>query len=471
MLAKNKEYCSIGGSVKFPYLQKSEISFPSSYALRVVFLLGSLALGQWFLSDVAELPGGGLGLFLVGAGIWWFAQPLKSKFDAPKSVNGWKKRCKKVLQQFELLDEESSASNNFKLRSNSLDEIINRQGPQNIAFINSAGVELPNKKLVESAIACSYPVNLSWSTSLPNKDNSWQLPTSLFEKDVIVYTLPLPLRAVDLLWLDKVPNDQPAWLIVSSDDLNASWTDQLRALKAQLPDRWLNNILKWNKSEQDLTKLLKPVRRFLDNPKMNIDVTKRRLLCKLHSSWQADLEYLRRNKFRVIQKKTQWVVAGAVFASPVPSTDLLAISVANGLMIKEMAEIWSCSWSPESLKIVAKQLAGAAVAQGIVEWSGQTLLSVAKLHGTSWLAAGTMQALSAAYLTRVVGRSMSDWMALNNGVKEPDLEALKNEAPKLIAKAAKEERVDWSSFIKQANTWINNKTHSPKLETISLEAN
>ena len=62
-------------------------------------------------------------------------------------------------------------------------------------------------------------------------------------------------------------------------------------------------------------------------------------------------------------------------------------------MIKEMADIWSCSWKPDVMQVVAKQMVGVALAQGVVEWSGQALLSVAKLHGSSWLAAGTMQAL------------------------------------------------------------------------------
>ena len=74
----------------------------------------------------------------------------------------------------------------------------------------------------------------------------------------------------------------------------------------------------------------------------NIDVTKQRLLSRLHSSWQKDLEKLRREKFQVIQTKSQWIVAGVVFASPIPSTDLLSVTVINGLMIKEMYKLWYC---------------------------------------------------------------------------------------------------------------------------------
>ena len=82
------------------------------------------------------------------------------------------------------------------------------------------------------------------------------------------------------------------------------------------------------------------------------------------------------------------------------------------------------------------------------------LLGLAKLDSGSWLVAGAMQALSAAYLTRVVGRSMADWLALNAGVAEPDLAMLKQQAPLLVAKAAEEERLDWSGFLQQSRHWL-----------------
>ena len=147
-------------------------------------------------------------------------------------------------------------------------------------------------------------------------------------------------------------------------------------------------------------------------------------------------------------------MAGSGFASPLTSVDLLAVAVANGLMIQEMAQIWGTSIKTEVLQEAAAQLARAALAQGVVEWTGQTLLGLAKLDGGSWLAAGAIQALSAAYLTRVVGRSMADWLALSAGVAEPDLAALQQQAPLLVARAAEEERVNWSGFLKESQQWL-----------------
>ena len=56
-------------------------------------------------------------------------------------------------------------------------------------------------------------------------------------------------------------------------------------------------------------------------------------------------------------------------------------------------------------------------------------MGLAKIEAGSWLAAGGMQSLRGAYLTRDVGRSMADWIAVDAGVSELDLASLKREAP------------------------------------------
>lgn len=65
-----------------------------------------------------------------------------------------------------------------------------------------------------------------------------------------------------------------------------------------------------------------------------------------------------------------------------------------------------------------------------------------------------MQALSAAYLTRVVAHAMADMLALSVGVPEPDLAAIQRQAPLLVARAAEAEKLDWAVFLEQARLWL-----------------
>ena len=449
----------------------SALSFPIKISrnswVKVFVLFGSLFFGQWVLSDLVHFPGGSIGLFAVGASIWWFLKADKAIFNGPSTVQGWTSRCYEVIEQFEHLEDSENYLINRKIRVNAIEKVLERSNQQNISFVSTSGVELPEREQIEVALDNNDSFKLSFESKLSIRDDSWILPNSIFEQDLLVYVLPLPLRAADLLWLKKIPEEQPSWVMVSWED-SSTWFEELKNLQAQLPSCWSSRILKWNGSHEELSLILSPIRTALNQPKINIDITRQRLLSRLHSSWQSDLEKLRREKFRTIQNRSQWIVAGAVFASPVPSADLLSVAVVNGLMIQEMANVWSCKMKPEMLHMVARQLACAAVAQGVVEWSGQALLGVAKLHTGSWVAAGSMQALSAAYLTRVVGRSMADWMALNNGVLEPDLELLKQQASKLVANAAEDERVDWVGFLKQSKSWIENQVQPLKLTSDSV---
>jgi uncharacterized protein (DUF697 family) len=183
-------------------------------------------------------------------------------------------------------------------------------------------------------------------------------------------------------------------------------------------------------------------------------LTQQRCLQELHSHWQLELEALRRREWQQLLQRTQWTVAAGVVVAPLPSLDLLVLAAANGLMLQEMARLWECPWSLEQLQAAAMHLAKAALTLGVVEWSSQALASLVKLHGATWLVGSALQALSAAYLTRVVGRAMADYMALAAGVPEAELELLlQRQAPLLVAQAADAEKLDWSAFLQQAQRW------------------
>ena len=420
---------------------------------RALLSVGVIGTGQWLLSDVMHIPGGGLGV-AAAAGLWWLSRPVKQpSFREPASLKGWIQRCEEVLSQFEQLEAELGLQGLHTPREKELRRIEDFDAPLSLGVVATEGSGLPSTVHLQQALAGVSSLDLCLANPLPVTSRSWSWPDDLQELDVLMHVLSLPLRAADLLWLDQLPADRPVWLLLrSSSDLSAE--DHLEALCCQLPERWHQFLLPWSGAALELRGVLQPVRQQLMRSQRVRQGTRQRLLSSLHRRWQAELETLRRERFRLLLQRSQWIVAGVVIASPVPSVDLLAVAVGNGLMVKEMATIWGCSWSAEVLQVVARQLGSAALAQGVVELSGQALLGLAKLDGASWIAAGAMQGLSAAYLTRVVGVSMADWMALNVGVAEPDLEELKRQAPLLVARAAEQERLNLAGFAQQAHEWI-----------------
>ena len=436
-----------------PSLSKGDGTMTSGLIRRALLSVGVIGTGQWLLSDVMHIPGGGLGV-AAAAGLWWLSRPAKQpSFREPASLKGWIQRCEEVLSQFEQLEAELGLQGLHTPREKELRRIEDFDAPLSLGVVATEGSGLPSTVHLQQALAGVSSLDLCLANPLPVTSRSWSWPDDLQELDVLMHVLSLPLRAADLLWLDQLPADRPVWLLLrSSSDLSAE--DHLEALCCQLPERWHQFLLPWSGEALELRGVLQPVRQQLMRSQRVRQGTRQRLLSSLHRRWQAELETLRRERFRLLLQRSQWIVAGVVMASPVPSVDLLAVAVGNGLMVKEMATIWGCSWSAEVLQVVARQLGSAALAQGVVELSGQALLGLAKLDGASWIAAGAMQGLSAAYLTRVVGVSMADWMALNAGVAEPDLEELKRQAPLLVARAAEQERLNLPGFAQQAREWI-----------------
>ncbi|MGB1622094.1 MAG: DUF697 domain-containing protein [Synechococcus sp.] len=417
----------------------------------LVLVGGGLIATQWLVSDLIHGPAG-LGVLGLGAGVWWLSRPSKpAQFKPPQTLDAWIKRCREVLKQVEAFDGESTTR--VQAWTQQLAAVIERDGPQRLALVHGTTDAVIRSEDLSQGLRGSAPVDVSFARRLALAEGSRCWPDALIAHDHLLYVLDAPLMASDLLWLQQLPEDCPAWLLVGHPALHD--VEQLQdELLQQLPERWQHRVLPWTGDVDQLRQALAPLRQALNSPQRVMQETGQRRLATLHRQWQQELEQLRRAKFMDLQRRTQWVVAAGVMASPLPSVDLLAMAVANGLMLKEMGSIWGTELKGEVLQSAAGQLARAALAQGVVEWTSQALLGLAKLDAGSWLAAGVMQALSAAYLTRVVGRAMADWLALNAGVAEPDLEVLKQQAPLLIAKAAEQERVDWGSFLQQSRQWV-----------------
>ena len=179
------------------------------------------------------------------------------------------------------------------------------------------------------------------------------------------------------------------------------------------------------------------------------------MLKEFHTELQEKIDVIRRMKLKEIQNKNQVLVAATVLASPIPSIDVLSMTILNSLMIKEIKKIWGCNWSPEMLNKISRQIIKTALAQGVVEWSSQTLLSLSKFNGPNYLVAGSIQAISAAYLTRVVSRSLADFMSITNGVSEPSLEFINQNSQKIVENAFESEKINWKSLISDIQSSIN----------------
>lgn len=404
------------------------------------------------------LHGGGswLGLGALAGGWWWLAHREVNRGRSPltpNSVEGWSERCQGLLGRFSRLDPDPPSQ---LRRTDALQQLLAERERRDlrVALVSSDPPEESLLSAFQHGLRGPRPLRLLVSHPLPRSSVRWQWTRGFAACDALIYHLRPPLTAADLRWLEALPPGLPLWLLVQTGPQGAP-EDWLGDLRSQWPTSSSTPILAWSGSADGLGASLAPLSQWLAKESATLpQTTLRRSLEQLHGSWQADLERLRRGQWRQLQQRTQWLVAAGVLLTPSLSLDLLVVSVANGLMLREMARLWDCPWTLEQLTAAATQVGQAAIGLGVVEWSIGAFSAAFKLHGSTWLVGGTLQALSAAYLTRVIGHAMADLMARSVGVSEPDLEAIKAEAPLLVARAAETERLDWAAFLQEARAWL-----------------
>ena len=417
--------------------------------------VGGILVGGVVIGEIGHLGSSSLTLLAAGAGWWWLSRRRgRPQRPQPRDGAGWLQRCTALLEQFDRLDPDGGLRQDQRRSELERWQNDSERLPLSLAVVGDPELLATPAGALAPVLSSSRPLQLHLGHRLPASSQTWQWSRSFLDCDALLYVAPAPLRAADLRWLTALPADHPAWLLLrlpAGADAGQAEQELVSQLGAEAAPR----LLFWDGAASSLEACLAPLGTDLRrSPQQRIEATRTRSLAALHRQWQAELEGWRRQRFAALQQRSQWLAAASVVASPLPALDLAVVVLANGLMLQEMATLWECEWSIRDLQGAAGELAAAAVALGVAEWSSQTLLSLMKLHGATWLVGSALQALSAAYLTRVVAHAMADVMALSVGVEAPDLSRIKREAPLLVARAAEAEKLDWSAFLAQARDWL-----------------
>lgn len=422
---------------------------------RPLLALGGGLLATEALAELLHLPSSTLvGGGVLAGGCWLLSRRSRRlKPRLPSSLAGWTERCERVLEQFTQLASAEQGDGSIDQRRGELRALLEAEAgrPLGLALAGSQPPAPHFQTVFQQALQGPRRLRLHWGQPLPAWSDDWRWGGLYEGCDVLLFHLRMPLRASDLRWLESLPPDQPLWLLMEGVGAGSGEAELRSLWPAVDPER----LLFWDGSAAGLASSLAPLASWLARQGGILpERTSLRRLQALHVRWQRDLERLRRGQWQRLQQRTQWVVAAGVLAAPVPSLDVLVLGCANALMLREMARLWDCPWDSEVLRAAALELGRAALGLGLVEWSSQALATALRLHHAGWLLGGALQALSAAYLTRVVGHAMADVLALSAGVSEPDLEAIRQQAPLLVARAAEAEKLDWGAFLEQGREWL-----------------
>jgi uncharacterized protein (DUF697 family) len=401
-------------------------------------LLGGLILGGgWIVGDLSHGPLGSAALAaMAGAGAWLLQRPRSSMAPTlPEAPEPLLEHCRGLLVQFEQLELGGTGP------TRDLEQLQQRlDRPEEQLVLAGRPPVAAERQWLEQGLRRTVPALLHLARPLPPAPSQWCWPHELLQADRVLWLLGDPATAADLRWLQAAPADLPVLVLAACADAER-WPALSQELSAQLGEG-----LTLGRLGDPL-----PAERLPFAGRRR--ATRLRCLRQLQDRWQEQLEAERRRRLQPLVQRSQWLVAAAVLGSPLPSADLLLMTAVNGLLLREMAELWPCRWTPDQLRSAALELGRVALALGTVEWGTQALGAALKLHGATWLVGGSLQALSAAYLTRVLARSMADALALASGVPEGELPALSSRFPQLVSRALDQERLDWQGFVDQAFAW------------------
>ncbi|AFZ35808.1 small GTP-binding protein [Stanieria cyanosphaera PCC 7437] len=116
----------------------------------------------------------------------------------------------------------------------------------------------------------------------------------------------------------------------------------------------------------------------------------------------------KRQAERVIDRY-QWIGAGVIAMTPLPVVDLLATAAVNAQMVVEIGRIYGCELNSDRGRDLALSLGKTLVSLGVVKGAVEILAKALQFHVATYIVGKVIQAVSAAYLTRIAGKSFIEY--------------------------------------------------------------
>lgn len=170
----------------------------------------------------------------------------------------------------------------------------------------------------------------------------------------------------------------------------------------------------WVKPDPDISAVVERATDILRNEGASL-ITSNLLLQSQRISQQAkeSLNEQRQQKANAIVERYQWVGAGVIAATPLPVIDMLATAAVNAQMVVELGKVYGISVSIEEAKTLAVSLAKTMAALSITKGAMKLLAVGLQANIATAIASKLLQGVSAAYLTRIAGKSFITYFQAN----------------------------------------------------------
>jgi uncharacterized protein len=117
----------------------------------------------------------------------------------------------------------------------------------------------------------------------------------------------------------------------------------------------------------------------------------------------------RRRDAEKIVDRFQWIGAGVIAVTPLPVVDVLATAAVNAQMVVEIGKVYGCEINAERGRELALSLAKTLVSLGVVKGAITIVTTALQVSVAGIIAGRAIQGVSAAYLTRIAGKSFIEY--------------------------------------------------------------
>jgi uncharacterized protein len=125
------------------------------------------------------------------------------------------------------------------------------------------------------------------------------------------------------------------------------------------------------------------------------------------------IDIQRRQQAEKVVDRFQWIGAGVISVTPLPVIDLLATAAINAQMVVEIGRIYGCELNIERGRELAVSLAKTLVSLGVVRGAIELFSIAMQTNVGTFLIGRAVQGATAAYLTRIAGRSFIEYFQRN----------------------------------------------------------
>ena len=387
-----------------------------------------MGVGEWGIPSAIAL----------GTGFWWWqsrqAQSITPK-ELPtinqKAVETEIQKAQTVLDKIREEDSETDLSH-LQTRLNSLWENLNRDS---LHLVITGGKSVGKTSLKATLDVSHHHITETSPLNQTHTDHE-TIDAIALSSEIVIFVVNGDITDSEYQTLQQWSQQQQKLLVVfnkqdqySSDEQAVIYKQLQTRLDSLLPESDIvtstaaPNPIKVRKVQADSS-----YEEWEETPSAEVETLQTRLNTLLseekltllyQSTWRKAqqlnaqaktiLNEIRRQRALPYIEQYQWIAAGTAFANPVNSLDLLATVAINTQLVLDLGKIYQQKFSFSQAQTVAGTLGKQMVQLGLVEFSTQTVTGILKTNFVTYLAGGTVQGLSAAYLTRIAGLSLIEY--------------------------------------------------------------